>query len=385
MNGLLVPRYGAATLADLTRSVLGRLGVDGHDDVVGLDGLAPRVVLLVADGLGHEQLLAARSTAPNLVAATDRTLDAGFPATTVTSLASIGTGRPPAQHGLIGYAVALPDHDQPLNQLGWRIGMRAGGFDAREAVVPESWQPRRTALEDASEAGVATTVVVHPAFLDSGLTRAALRGGRRVAARGLDATLDAALVAATAHDAPTLVYAHYPDVDWAGHREGPGSPVWRAAVGALDRALGRIRRDLPDDVEILVTADHGMVEVPDDAVVELADRPHLLDGVRVVAGEPRVRQVALDVGADPDEVADRWRESLGDRAVVATREEALAGGWFGPEVDDAARRRVGDLVVQVTAGSVVHRRVDPHGGRQRGQHGAATTAELHVPLARVRG
>lgn len=381
----MLPRYGEASLADLLPSVLAHLGVEGYADVLGLDGLPPRVIVLVADGLGFGQLTASATLAPTLAPLADAPLDAGCPPTTVTSLASIGTGRPPGGHGLFGYAVALRDHDQPFNQLGWRIGMRAGGFDARETVVPEAWQPRRTVLEHASESGVNTTVVVHPAFLDSGLTRAALRGGRRTAARSLDGTLEAAVAAATRHDAPTLVYAHFPGVDWAGHNEGPGSDDWRDAVTALDRTVARIRASAPRDLALLVTADHGMVEVPDSQVVELEDRPDLLEGVRVVAGEPRLRHLALAPDVDPTTVVDRWRGALGDRVVPATRDEAIDAGWFGPEVDPRVRDRVGDVVVQVLVGSVVHARVDPMRGRQRGQHGALTREEVHVPLLRVSG
>jgi hypothetical protein len=225
---------------------------------------------------------------------------------------------------------------------------------------------------------VAVTAVLDPEFLDSGLTRAALRGGQRVAARGLDATLARAIEAAASGPAPTLVYAHHPLVDWAGHVHGPLGREWRDAVADLDRGLAALR--LPADVAVLVTADHGMVDVADDEVDELADAPDdLFDGVRVLAGEPRVRQLALDAGADPAVVAARWQRHVGGRASVLLRERAapLLGGTLGA----TARALVGDVLVVHHVGSSVHARVDPHGGRHRGQHGALTPAEVRVPLA----
>lgn len=381
-----VPRYGTASLAEVLPAVLHRLAPDADATTGGTPAGDPldlplagrRVVLLVVDGLGSRQLARAPGVAPLLERLPGGDVDAVFPSTTVSSITSIGTGLPPSQHGLVGYAFPLPDHDQPLAGLSWRVGLRGGGFDARQVVVPEALQPYPTALERAAAAGIATTAVVDPEFPDSGLTRAALRGGQRRTARGLRETLALALEAVTAPDAPALAYAHHPLVDWAGHVSGACSPEWADAVRDVDTALAEVGRDLPDDVTVLVTADHGMLDAPEPDVTELADHPELLDGVRVLAGEPRVRHLALEPGADRDEVAARWRRTLGERALVVPREVALP--WFGPDPTEAARTHVGDLVVLARRGTLVHERVDPHGGRHLGQHGGPTTAERLVPL-----
>lgn len=384
---VVAPRYGTRSLADVLPSLLARLAPGGDDgpgadepetDVVGLPLAGRRVVLLVVDGLGSRQLARRPGVAPLLDRLPGSDVDAVFPSTTVSSITSIGTGMPPSRHGLVGYAFALPEHGQPLAGLSWRVGLRGGGFDARGVVVPEALQPHPTALERAAAAGVATTVVVDPDFPDSGLTRAALRGGQRRTARGLRETLALALEAVTAPDAPALVYAHHPQVDRAGHVHGACSPEWADAVRDVDAALGELAPDLPDDVTVLVTADHGMLDAPESRVTELADHPELLDGVRVLAGEPRVRHVALEPDADPEAVAARWRAVLGARALVVPRAVALP--WFGPDPTDAARTHVGDLVVLARGGTLVHERVDPHGGRHLGQHGGPSAAERLVPL-----
>lgn len=341
------------------------------------------MIVLVVDGLGWHQLRASAGDAPFLASAPGRPIDAVAPTTTVAGLASIATGRTPGRHGLVGYTVAHPAHDQPFNLLVWRVGMRGGGHDARTSIVPEAIQPEPTAFERAQEAGVDTTVVVHPDFLDSGLTRAALRGGRRVPAAGLVETL----AGATAHvdgTGPHLVYAHHGDVDTAGHVHGPFSEAWRSTLREVDGALTSMLRGLPEDVTVLVTSDHGMIEVPPDDVLEVSEIPELLDGVRVLAGEPRLRQLGCHPGA-ADEVAGRWREALGEDATVLTREAAVAAGWFGPEVHERTRSLLGDVLVAMHRGTVVHERVDTHGGRHRGQHGSLTTEELEVPLLLLRG
>ncbi len=49
----------------------------------------------------------------------------------------------------------------------------------------------------------------------------------------------------------------------------------------------------------------------------------------MLAGEPRARYVHAAPGAAADVLAT-WRETLGDRAWVVGRDEAVAAGVFGP-------------------------------------------------------
>lgn len=376
---LKAPRYGSASLAELAPSVTAALTGAGTDRF-GF-GAPTAVIVLVVDGLGAELLDAHAATAPFLSSRPGDVVDAPFPTTTATALATIGTGRPPGQHGLLGLTIALPDHRHPLNLLSWRIGLRGGGGDARDQVVPEVLQPRLTAFEAAGRLGVRVTVVVHPDFVGSGLTRAALRGGERVAAVGLSATLERA-IAATEGEHPTFVYAHHGDLDSAGHASGPGSQAWCEALAHLDQQLERAGHHLPAGTLLLVTADHGMVTVPDDEVFELSEAPELFEGVRVLAGEPRVRHIHTHAGAS-EEVVAAWRRALGERARIVPRDEAIARGWFG-EVAPTCAGRIGDVVAVAMHGSMAHHRVDPHHGRQLGQHGGLSPSEVRVPLRSIR-
>ena len=109
-------------------------------------------------------------------------------------------------------------------------------------------------------------------------------------------------------------------------------------------------------------------------------RPTCSAGVRQLAGEPRARHVHVQPGALGDVLA-AWRDALGDRAWVATRDEAVEAGLLGPVVTDVARARTGDVVVVATGDvAVVRRTAEPGAARLRGHHGALTPDELDVPL-----
>jgi predicted AlkP superfamily pyrophosphatase or phosphodiesterase len=374
----VAPRHGAGSVASVLPAAVAAVRGDASGDLPLPTGLRG-VVVLIVDGLGRRQLDAHAELAPFLASAPGPTLDAPFPTTTATSLTSIGTGRPPGEHGIVGYSLAVPGHERRLVVLTWSWERQDLDLDARDEVPPASLQPHLTVLEQARDAGIEAVTVLRPEFATSGLTLAGLRGGRMVPAAGLEATLEAAM-GAVAGPTPSVVYAHHGDLDAIGHVFGPGTDHWCSELARIDAELTRIAGDLPDDVAVVVTADHGMVHIPPDGFVELADRPDLLDGVRLLTGDGRARQLHTQPGA-ADDVATAWREHAGDRAHVVSRTEAIAAGWFGDDVEERVRPLIGDVVVSARALDVswVHREVDPFGGRLVGQHGALTPEEVEVP------
>jgi hypothetical protein len=142
---------------------------------------------------------------------------------------------------------------------------------------------------------------------------------------------------------------------------------------------------LPAGGLLAVVADHGMVEVDKGAVIDIDASPALHDGVVAIAGEARARYVYVADGAAAA-VAAAWRETLGDRAWVATRDEAIAAGWFGDRISDDARHRIGDIVAAARdSAAMVRRTTEPLESSLRGHHGSLTDAEQRVPLLLASG
>ena len=371
-----VPRYGERSLADLLPSVAAGLGLEGFSDVLGL-GSTERACVVLVDGLGWN-LLRERggAVAPFLtgLAAGAEPLTAGFPTTTATSMGSLGTGLPPGAHGLLGYEVAAPGGDGVLNLLSW----------GRPGIEPERYQPSETVFERAAAAGVTMTQVGPSIFEGSPLTTAALRGGRFVSADSVGERV-AAAVAPLRGAGPVASYVYYGDLDATGHRRGCGSEAWEAELAAVDRFVEQLAHRLPAGTALAITADHGMVDVPfDEHRVDLAHEPELTEGVRLVAGEPRARYVHAVPGA-ADDVLGRWRERFAGRMHVATRDEAVAAGWFGA-VRPEHLERIGDVVAVATGPYAVVDSATMDAGSMSllGQHGALTEDELLVPLLLLR-
>lgn len=370
----------AGTLSAVLPSVLASLGSTRYA-ARPLIPLAPsrRAVVVLVDGLGDALLRRRSGHAPFLRSglATAYRLSCGFPSTTATSMGSFGTGLPPGAHGLVGYEVLVPggtpETDRILNELSWDDG-----------PDPFTWQPEPTVFEAAEAEGVAVTRV-GPGFFDgSGLTNAALRGGRFRAAYQLATRVDEALAAVRA-TARALVYLYWGDVDKIGHIHGPSSPQWGEEVERVDAELRRLVASVPADTAVYVTADHGMVEVPFADRLDLAREPRLLDGVRHVGGEPRSVQLYCAPGADVD-VAGAWRERLGGQASVIRRAEAIDAGLFGPPGAVAQRvlPRIGDVLVNALGSLAVVDtvRMRPELLTLLGLHGSVSEEETAIPLFR---
>jgi hypothetical protein len=371
---LVRPRYGEASLADVLPSVLSCLGVPDAPDRLGLEYVlydVRTVVVLLVDGFGHQLLPTARRSAPTLAALAvgAPVLTAGFPTTTPTSLTTLGTGAPPGSHGVVGFFLRVPGTDRILNHIRWD-----------DDPDPLRWQPLPTQFDRARRAGVATWVVSRPEYEGSGLTRAAFRGSRYVPAPDIDAVAERVIEIARSARGPTLIYTYDPQVDSCGHLYGVGSGPWRRAVADVDHLVTILLERLPRSAALVVTADHGQINVSDASRIDIDADPRLRTGIDAVTGEARVRYLHTTPGAQDDVIAT-WRSILGDVAVVMPREQAVAEGWFGP-IPEEHLQRVGDVVVICTGDTVLLATTTdpPVIATFVGFHGSATPTEMHVPL-----
>jgi hypothetical protein len=233
-------------------------------------------------------------------------------------------------------------------------------------------QPERTVFERVATAGLPVVSIGASAYGTSGLTRAVLRGGDYI---GIDDPGD--MVAVLSRHRRGLAYAYLPDLDRLGHVHGTDSAEWRTCLRDVDDMVARILDQIGDDHQLIVTADHGMVDCPSSGRVEMEDLP-MSDDIVAIAGEPRLRYAYCRSGS-ATRVLDAWRDVLAEVAWVLSREEVVASGLMGEMEPDYAER-LGDVVVIARGNTVLASSVDPIVSGLIGQHGAVTDAEMDIPL-----
>jgi hypothetical protein len=357
------PDYGGACLDSIAPALLAPAGARPHWLPAAARD-AEQVVLLVLDGLGWEQLGQRWALAPAMADMEGRPITSVAPTTTATALTSIALGQSPAAHGVVGYRIRVdgPTGDEVLNVLRWRT---VSG-DARPFLPPATFQPAP------AFGGLGVPVVTRSEFLTSGFTVAHLSGARQVG--WWTSSAIAVEVRSLLRAGERFVYAYYDGVDKVAHIHGFG-PHYDAEVVAADRLVGDLRGALPPGAALVVTADHGQVQV--GAAVTPVDEAVAADTV-MMSGEGRFRWLH----AHPDRaaaLADAARERYQDEAWVWTIDELEGGGWFGGPLPPAVRRRLGDVALVPFQPVAYLDPTDTGEMRLVCRHGSLTDAEMLVP------
>ncbi|HKH05408.1 MAG TPA: alkaline phosphatase family protein [Acidimicrobiales bacterium] len=356
----LLPDYGGACVANLLPALLEPTEYPAPwlPDAA-LD--AQQVVLLVLDGMGWDQVQSRRSLVPTLSAMAGGPITTVLPSTTSTALTSITTGCGPGEHGIVGYRMAV--HGEVLNVLRWATG----SGDARQSLPPAKMQVATPFL------GERPPVVTRAEYERSGFTAVHLDPGRFVGYRTM-ATMSAEVERLLRSSEP-FVYAYYDGLDKVAHEYGLGEH-YDSELSWLDILVDRILSRLPRHAALVVTADHGQVEVLAPAIPLAAD---VMANTSMQSGEGRFRWLHARPGRGRA-LHEACRAHHGDDAWVLTRDEMVAQGWFGPFVTESARARLGDVALVARRDVAFHDPQDTGPYSLIGRHGSATRAEMLVPL-----
>lgn len=357
----VLPAYGGACLASIVPSLLS--AEPSARDWMPAPAREPtQVVLLVLDGLGWEQLQDRRWLAPVLASMEGGPITSVAPTTTATALTSISTGLSPAEHGVVGYRVRVGSRDV-LNVLRWHTS--AG--DARSQLDPESFQPRP------AFGGTAPPVVTRAEFASTGFTAAHLSGARlhgwRLAS-GLVVEVRRLLAAGE-----PFVYTYYDGIDKVAHDRGFGE-YYDAELVAVDRMVGELAAALPPGAALVVTSDHGQVQVDGPGIVL---DPEVAIDVDLMSGEGRFRWLHARPGTAGRLAANALRLYEGV-AWVRTRQEVIDEGWLGGVPSAEVERRLGDVALVPFEPVSFVDPADTGESRLVCRHGSLTTAEALVPL-----
>ncbi|MDQ6838010.1 MAG: alkaline phosphatase family protein [Actinomycetota bacterium] len=330
---------------------------------------AAQVVLLVVDGLGWHQLAARRHLTPTLAAMAGGAITSVAPTTTATALTSIAVGAAPATHGVVGFRLRVTHPSagpEVLNVLRWRTP----SGDARKAFDPRVFQPQ------AAFGGRAVPVISRMEFAGSGFSEAHLGGARMVG--WATASAIAVEVGRALGAGEPLVYAYYDGLDKTAHITGLGEH-YDAELVTVDGLVAGIVDRLPAGATLVVTADHGQVEVGARAK---SLPPQITAMTAMVSGESRFRWLHAAPGRDA-ELLEACRQWCGPEAWVRTVDDLDAEGWYGGPLDGRVRSRLGDVALVARAPVGYLEGADPGESRLVSMHGSLTADEMWVPLVAV--
>lgn len=356
-----------------------------------------RVLLLILDGVGylklqemiakHPGMWLARAAAAGI--GTSVPLTSVFPSTTANAVTSFATGLEPQRHGMLGYRLYLRETGTITNMIQLSVLGNGHGESAIAAGLDiATFLGVPTAYELLSACGVSTHVVLSRHIASSGLSSLLYRGTETQ----IHPTITFSDLAITARhilqttDGKTFVSAYWGSPDATAHVYGPDSDAYEAELLALDDTLAREWSDLPPDVSVMITSDHGMVSMSRDDYLPIDLFPELQSALLLPpVGEPRANYVHLRNRTAGLSSAIRSRLVDAGLTCIPSR-EAAGAGLFG--ADGSARSetfdRIGDFIITSVGRTALYHPY-PDARRLVGMHGGLTDREMLVPLILTRG
>jgi predicted AlkP superfamily pyrophosphatase or phosphodiesterase len=403
-EGWVMPHYDGLSIANLPATVATLLGSDlpGALPALPRDQWAEwapglhRVVLVILDALGYRLLQdrwAAGEGEPfSRLAQAGRLvlLTSVFPSTTDAALISLGTGRPPAEHGWLAYEIYLREVGIASNAIKlvpvWSRGndqLLEWGLDAEQLV------PLPTLAQHLVASGVQTKAILSAFLKNSGFSRLLYRGIDEIRGHvhASDFWVQLRHLLAQTRGQRALLTAYWSGLDTLAHAYGPQTDPWRAEFRSVSHLLEREFLDaLPAEDRagtlLLITADHGQLTIPREGILTANEDPELHQHLLVpIMGESRAAFVYPRPGR-----AGAIRHYLEDRFpgwfAVLDSAQALEAGIMGRPVADETYARAGQLLV-LPRGNHALQRADPPVPLV-GRHGGLTPEEMLVPLIGTR-
>ncbi len=354
-------------LSDVFASALASL-ISGQPNPLRLPKVTHAVVILV-DGLGFENLAESKGYARFLGSKLDASIRCEFPSTTATSLTGLATGLRSNEHGVIGYSVYDRNSAMPMNLLtGWDSPAEALEFKKTETISD-------------SAQGVAIRVIGPGVYEGSGFTALTMSGALYLPAETIQDRFSAL---AKIGSGKTLTYLYVPELDQLAHRYGANSVQWLNALEELDQQIAKFVSKVPPSMGLVVTADHGIVDVPAENHVYLDSYDWYEQSVVQTAGDPRCNFVYLLEHENVESIKSKLVQEFGSQAFVCDIDELRNSGWADWSATEFASY-VPDLIViwQANAVGYDRRNAKPQHLKMIGQHGGISDRETRLPLIKL--
>ena len=373
------PSADVPNTVDLARAVASLCGVpdlkltSGAKTISESIGTHDHIVFVLVDGLGMNLI---EREAPDgfFGSQVAMELQSVVPSSTAPALTSIATGLWPAAHAVPGWYTYLPEAGITATILPF-IERYSKKSARNHGATPQSAFP----AEPLPLRMARSQLRVMPKRLDGSLYSRYSSGE----APGIGYTSLRTAVADTCAyieraDRQTYTYFYTSFVDTAEHQRGTDSKAVRRALKLVQTRIETLAEKLVGRARIIVTADHGQIDIPLEGQTVLANDDPLLDLLLIPPTcEPRIP--AFHVRQEQHATFEQqFRERFAEHFALLAIDEADELRLFGPEpLSRETRRRLGDYVgVALGPYALLYRPEHP----MIGFHGGLQRDEMRIPL-----
>lgn len=332
----------------------------------------PRVknaLVIMVDGLGWENINQFPGHAPFIKKHMTKQAKgfAGFPSTTAASIVSLATGAEPSVHGFIGYRIFDREKSESVNLL---TGLDSNSV-SRYLKVPNISEQTQI------------VVVSRPEYKDSGFSSATFPNARFIGEEKISRRFDLANEELNSGSGK-IIYLYVPELDQTAHRFGSRSDKWVQLLELVDSELKILISTVQPNRGVVLTADHGVIDVPTEGHIYLDECDALSNRLLDVGGDPRATFLYFVPEVDIQSMKSELNVWLGESAHVVDVPELVEAGLYSSEVL-AHRNITPDLVVLAGAKRVTYHRnfAKPASLNMIGQHGGVSAEETTIPIVKL--
>ncbi len=384
---MLFPDYRGTSIVNLMSSIEQGMGSDydlyepAVDLTVSELSQCKNVILLVVDGMGYDYLTK-QGEGSHLHTHLRSSLTTVCPSTTSAAVPTFLTGVAPQQHGFTGWFTWFREVGNILAILPFQP--RHGGSSLGHLDFHPGELSGRESMFERINTG--KHVVMPERIAESEFNVSFHDGASIWKFSGLSDFFGVIKDAATSPNQRNYVYAYWPEFDSIAHSRGVASKELSQHFAEFDAAFGRFVQGMQGtECKIIVTADHGFIDIPASGVIQMRDHPELADTlVLPLCGEQRFAFCYVH----PDRT-DRFQQyvasELSHAVELHNSSDLIEQGWFGlgdPHPELASR--VGHYAMVMRPGYKIRDRVlGEKPKRHIGVHGGVTHEEMCVPLVTV--
>lgn len=378
------PNYHGGSIVNLMSSIESSLGgkpvYENLDMIKSIDlNKSKNVILFIIDGLGYEYLTKkAKGTYlnNNLIGK----ITSVFPPTTVSASTSFSTGFAPQQHALTGWFIYLKEIGV-LSQI-MTFNPRIGGNRfSKQGIQLKSFVDTSMVSE---RVNVDSFSIISNEYLNSDFTNATKGESKIIGFSSLNSFFsNIGKVIKKKTRKRKFIYAYWTEFDSMSHKSGTNSVKLKEHLKKIDIKLKKLVKRLKGtNTQIIVTADHGLIDVPKNSSIKLEDHPKLKECLLMpFCGEPRV--IYCYVKASKTKFFENYvKKELKKYCRLYKSYDLIKKGFFGNFTPSKnTLDRIGNYILIMKGNYIFEDRLlNEKYCKFKAHHGGMSKEELYVPI-----
>jgi hypothetical protein len=178
-----------------------------------------------------------------------------------------------------------------------------------------------------------------------------------------------------------VIYLYVPELDQLAHAKGWQSQDWLSKLEDLDAQVSSLDKSLTKNSAVVLTADHGVVDVPHANHVyidQYIDKEALLN----VGGDTRALYLYLKDPTSKESLLHDLESTVGDSCYVLTPKNLVDAGYWPKDMNLDSVPDI--LILAKKEVALYHRDFAKRKSLEMiGHHGSITQQEMSVPLIKL--